>query len=348
MKIKQSMTGMIAPIWFIAGSCLATAAEPPGFEQTKLEVQGTIADIERLKDGTLLMVLDRGGELMASTSNDKGKTWTASKKLMAKPGGKAGYAHPSLTRVGEGHLLLSYQYYVHATRPVYKISYYRRSRDDGKTWGDPLFMASDGLFNDKPIRLSNGRIIAPVEREAEVKGGDHAGYVSSVYWSDDNGYSWTKSNEVNSLPIEAQEPHVVELKDGRLMMLCRTYSGFVLRSYSKDKGQTWSKGEAIRELKLPVWSSALNIKRIPSTGDLLLLRSTGGAAGFRTPFVSIISKDDGKTWGNERIIASDPKENYGYPCLLFMDGTAIVGYGSKSGSRVARFPVSWFYEDSSK
>ena len=201
-------------------------------------------------------------------------------------------------------------------------------------------------FNDKPIRLSSGRLIAPVEREAQVEGGDHAGYVSSVYFSDDNGYSWTKSNEVNSLPIEAQEPHVVELKDGRLMMLCRTYSRFVLRSYSKDKGKTWSKGEPIRELKLPAWSSALNVKRIPSTGDLLLLRSLSGEDGVRSPFVSAISKDDGKTWTNERIIASDPKERYGYPCLLFINNLAIVGYGSNAGSRVARFPVEWFYKKS--
>jgi len=182
-----------------------------------------------------------------------------------------------------------------------------------------------------------------VEREAKVEGGDHAGYVSSVFFSDDNGYSWTRSNEVNALPVEAQEPHVVELKDGRLMMLCRTYNRFVLRSYSKNKGRTWSQGEPIRELKLPSWSSALNVKRIPSTGDLLLLRSTGGTRGLRTPFVSVLSKDDGKTWTNERVIASDPKENYGYPCLLFIDGIAIVGYGSKAGSRVARIPVKWFY-----
>ena len=87
----------------------------------------------------------------------------------------------------------------------------------------------------------------------------------------------------------------------------------------------------------------MNVKRIPSTGDLLLLRSVGGGPGLRTPFVSVISKDDGRTWINERIIASDPLENYGYPCLLFIDDLVIVGYGSKAGSRVARFPVNWFY-----
>jgi sialidase-1 len=343
---------MKSPFWtfvpalVVVVSSAVIADEPRGFEQTKLESGVTVADIEPLKGGRLLMVLDHDGELRAAYSRDNGKTWEASFRILPKPDGNAGYFHPSLTRVDKGDLLLSYQYYVRETRPVYKISYYRRSTDEGKTWGDQLFMTRDGLFNDKPIRLSSGRLIAPVEREAQVEGGDHAGYVSSVYFSDDNGYSWTKSNEVNSLPIEAQEPHVVELKDGRLMMLCRTYSRFVLRSYSKDKGKTWSKGEPIRELKLPAWSSALNVKRIPSTGDLLLLRSLSGEDGVRSPFVSAISKDDGKTWTNERIIASDPKERYGYPCLLFINNLAIVGYGSNAGSRVARFPVEWFYKKS--
>ena len=343
-RIKKTRFWNLLPAWLILVNSAVNASEPVDFEQTKLESGVTVADIEPLQDGRLLMALDHDGELKGSFSQDQGKTWTASFQLLPKPDGNAGYFHPSLTRVGNSDLLLSYQYYARETRPVYKISYYRRSTNEGKTWGDQLFMAADGLFNDKPIRLSSGRLIAPVEREAQVEGGDHAGYVSSVFYSDNNGYSWTKSNEVNALPVEAQEPHVVELKDGRLMMLCRTYSRFVLRSYSLDKGTTWSKGEPIRELKLPAWSSALNVKRIPSTDDLLLLRSLHGEDGVRSPFVSVISKDDGKTWINERIIAGDPQERYGYPCLLFIDDLAIVGYGSFAGSRVARIPVKWFYE----
>ena len=342
-RIQNTLLGA----WLAAsavGAVAVSAVEPLVFTETKLESGVTVADIEPLQDGRLLMVLDRDGELRASFSSDQGQSWTRSVQLVAKPVGNSGYFHPSLTRAGNGTLLLSYQHYVRETRPVYKISYYRRSTDEGRTWGDQLFMAADGLFNDKPVRLSTGRLIAPVEREAQVEGGDHAGYVSSVFFSDDNGFSWTRSNEVNALPVEAQEPHVVELKDGRLMMLCRTYSRYVLRSYSTDKGMTWSKGEPIRELKLPAWSSALNVKRIPSTGDLLLLRSVAGENGVRSPFVAVISRDDGETWTNERVIAGDPEERYGYPCLLFLDDQVIVGYGSMAGSRVARFPTRWFYQ----
>ncbi len=344
---------LLVMFWSVAGAWAKEPAKEGSssgalFEQIQFAKGSWIGDIELLRDGRLLMGLDSGGAIMGRFSQDKGKTWESEFPLVPspKPGGKHGYHHSSFTWVGDNHLLLSYQYYLPGTRPVYKISYYRRSVDGGKTWGDQLFMAFDGLFNDKPVRLSSGRLIAPVEREADAASHDHSGYASAVYYSDDNGYGWRESkNEVNVLPIEAQEPHVVELKDERLMMLCRTYSGFVVRSYSEDKGVTWSKGESLKELKLSNASSALNVKRIPSTGDLLLLRTTGGKSRWRTPFVSAISTDDGKTWTNERTIAGDPEEeeSYGYPCLMFVDRMAIIGYNSKAGPHVARIGIDWFY-----
>ena len=200
-RIQNTLLGA----WLAAcavGAVAVSAVEPLVFTETKLESGVTVADIEPLQDGRLLMVLDRDGELRASFSSDQGQTWTRSVQLVAKPAGNSGYFHPSLTRAGNDTLLLSYQHYVRETRPVYKISYYRRSTAEGRTWGDQLFMAADGLFNDKPVRLSTGRLIAPVEREAQVEGGDHAGYVSSVFFSDDNGFSWTRSNEVNALPVD--------------------------------------------------------------------------------------------------------------------------------------------------
>ena len=146
-RMKKAPSWTLVPALVVVVSSGVTADEPGGFEQTKLESGVTVADIEPLKDGRLLMVLDHDGELRGAYSRDNGKTWEASFRILPKPDGNAGYFHPSLTRVDKGDLLLSYQYYVRETRPVYKISYYRRSTDEGKTWGDQLFMARDGLFN---------------------------------------------------------------------------------------------------------------------------------------------------------------------------------------------------------
>ena len=335
------------------------AAEPTGgrksagvvFEDLRLAETypniGSPGDLQLLDDGQLLMTFDKDWGVYGRYSEDLGKTWGPEFTLAERPRphAKHCYVHSSLIKAANGDLLLFYQYYVYGTRPVYKVNYYRRSVDGGKTWGDQLAVGNDGLFNDKLIRLASGRLIAPVEREAEIGDSDHRGYVSYVYYSDDHGYSWRRSdNEVNVLPVEAQEPHVVELKDGRLMMLCRTYSGYVIRSYSKDGGVTWSKGEPVKDLILSKDSSALSLKRIPSTGDLLLLRTTGGVSPYRTPLVSAVSTDEGKTWKHERVIVHSPKETYGYPGVQFTPDMALIGYSSRAGAHLARIGIDWFYE----
>lgn len=314
-------------------------------------------DIVRLNDGRLLMV--HGTEytpnprapLLGRYSSDLGKTWGEPFVLVAPPNPpKEGsyYIQPGLTRLVNGDLILNYCY-VTQIRPFYfGPTLYRRSIDDGKTWGDQLLMTPAGgcnlAHNDKLVQLKSGRLIVPTEHELDRSGGDHAGYVSRTFYSDDNGYSWLQSkNDVKMLPVEAQEPHAVELRDGRLLMFMRTYSGCVARSYSTNQGVTWSKGEMVQELKLSPNSSAINVQRIPSTGDLVLLRTTGGAGGRRTPFVSAISTDDGQSWTHERTIGGEPEDDYGYPSLTFVDDLALIFYHRRDGLYVGRMNVQWFY-----
>ena len=322
--------------------------------------RGNVGDIAPLSDGRLLLSYSRNregpgsetvvGDIEGRYSHDLGKSWGEPFQLIAcpKPFRKdEEYRHPSFLRLANGQLLLTYIYFA-GSLPRFAHTYYRRSTDDGATWGDQFIVTphagTNHVFNDKLIQLPSGRILAPCEREIKEEGGDHRGYVSAVFYSDDGGYSWHQSdNVVDTLPVEAQEPHVVPLRDGRVMMLCRTYSGYVVRSYSDDEGVTWSPGEEVRSLKLPINSSALNVKRIPVTGDLLLLRSTGTNDRLRTPFVSTISQDEGDTWIHERPIGSDPEDDYGYPSLTFIDSLALISYHKRSGIYVARVGIDWFY-----
>src|SRR5690606_36685218 len=142
---------------------------------------------------------------------------------------------PSFVRTANDQILVSYIYRSNM-EPLFGHNYYRRSADESQRWGDQLIVTPHAgyniIHNNKLLKLSDGRIVAAGERQARREGGDPSGYVSFVMPSDDNGYTWWESkNTVNMLPIEAQEPHIVELKDGRLMMLMRTYSQFIARSY---------------------------------------------------------------------------------------------------------------------
>ena len=77
-RIKKTRFWNLWPAWLILVNSAVNASEPVDFEQTKLESGVTVADIEPLQDGRLLMALDHDGELKGSFSQDQGKTWTAS------------------------------------------------------------------------------------------------------------------------------------------------------------------------------------------------------------------------------------------------------------------------------
>ncbi|MBX7257197.1 MAG: glycoside hydrolase [Candidatus Hydrogenedentes bacterium] len=366
--MKYQRVVIMLTSFLLAFSVAAYAAESPLFEDVhvvslpkgKFGYRGMPGTIAALNDGRLLLAYTRmlpsgsgDGSIAAKYSSDNGKTWGEEFVLVPDPvpAGQDYYCHPSLLRLQNGQIFLSYIYGSGAPMPnMFGGNYYRRSADDGKTWGDQLIVTAHPgyniVHNDKFIQLSSGRILAPVEFHLDHSRGDHAGYVSYTVYSDDNGYSWREStNMVNMQPIETQEPHVVELKDGRIMMLMRTYNGFVVRSYSSDKGESWSEGEKVEALTLAPNSSALNIKRIPKTGDLVLLRCSNGTDGRRTPLVSILSKDDGATWTNERVIGGDPEDDYGYPGLTFVDDVAIIVYHMRDGLHVARIGTDWFYAE---
>ncbi|MGQ9731258.1 MAG: sialidase family protein [Candidatus Zipacnadales bacterium] len=314
--------------------------------------RGMPGDIELLSDGSLLLCYTQNG-IQGRKSTDEGRTWGEEFTLVpdpAPPSTQGRYAHPSLLRAPNGDLLLSY-IYVSESLPYYGHNYYRRSDNDGRTWSEQFCMTPHPgynlVHNDKLMVLSTGRIIAPVEyKKRWPSEKDHNGYVCLCFYSDDNGYSWQMSaNEVDMDPHEAQEPHVVELKDGRLLMIFRTYSGMLGRAFSEDQGITWSKGELLKELPLPR-SGAVTVVRIPTTGDLLLIRITGGSPNkphARSPLTAMISRDEGETWENPRNIGEDPEGDYGYQSVTFLNDVALISYHALDGLHVARIGVEWFY-----
>ena len=95
---------------------------------------------------------------------------------------------------------------------------------------------------------------------------------------------------------------MVELKDGRLMMLSRTDQGSQFRSYSSDGGITWSPAEPSNIIS-PV--SPCSIERMPSTGDLVLVWNdhsdvADAYRGKRTPLHVAISRDEARPGSSAR------------------------------------------------
>lgn len=301
-------------------------------------------DIIQLKDGKLLLAWTRflkGGsdfspaEIAAMTSSDGGKTWSEPYVLQPNVGG-TNVMEVSFLRLQNGEILLGY-----CVKDSEKScsEYVRWSDDEAKTWSEPVratnFEGYIGKNNDRLIQLRSGRILMPV----------YGGWPNTIWsvcvYSDDNGRTWKRGEDVwvERTGYGADEPAVIELKDGRVMMIIRTALGHIYKCYSSDGGQTWTKPVAM-ELVAP--NSPASIARIPSTGDLLIVWNNNPRE--RCPLNTAISRDEGETWENIRTLEGGPG-SFCYTSIDFMDDKALLTYYAPGGLRLAIVPIRWFYEE---
>lgn len=147
------------------------------------------------------------------------------------------------------------------------------------------------------------------------------------------------------------EPEVLELTGGKLLMHIRTQLGHIAVSESPDGGETWNEARSW-DVRGP--ESPATLRRIPSTGDLLLIWNDTftpgvGHGGKRTPLTAAVSTDEGKTWKHKRNLETDGEQTYAYTSVLFHEGRALLSYyvrDEKSGRISSRFrslPIGWFY-----
>ncbi len=294
-----------------------------------------------LKDGKILFVYSHytsgnGGDhdpahLASRISADGGKTWTQQDARVLDNEGGMNVMSVSLLRLKNGEIAL---FYLRKNTVQDCIPYVRFSKDEAKTWSEPVKCITDkeGYFvlnNDRVIQLKSGRLLMAVALHKNTKTQFSGKGHLYAYYSDDNGRTWRSSSEAEApSEIVTQEPGVVELKNGDVMMFIRATSGKQFVSYSKDKGATWSYAKPYN-LKSPL--SPASIERIPSTGDLFAIWNNNDGSDpktkdKRTPLTVAISKDDGKTWQKVKNIEIDPDGWYCYMGIHFNKKNVLLSY----------------------
>ena len=294
-------------------------------------------DFITLKDGRILFVYshytgtspdDHAHAYLAGRySSDKGKTWTDEDIKMVEQEGIMNVMSVSLLRLQDGAIAL---FYLRKNSDSDCIPLLRISNDETRTWSDPVVCINDkeGYFvlnNNRVIQLKDGRLVFAVSMHKSP--GDtlfsNIGRIWS-YYSDDNGLSWNPSIEIaNPESVVTQEPGLIELKNGDILMYLRTMSGVQYFSYSDDRGETWSPVEK-SNIKSPC--SPASITRVPSKGDLLLVWNDNGTDQKRTPFNIAYSKDDGKTWINRQVIEANPEGSFCYPAVHYTGKEILISY----------------------
>lgn len=309
------------------------------------------------------------GRLAAMNSRDGGRTWGEHRVLVPPEKDDINVFSPSLLRLPDGGILFCFMRYHSFAKAQNKYppasAFAWVSHDEAKTF-QPLAT----LWTEQPItlcsstlkRLGTGRLLIPVSRDLSRKGQpDH--WESGTFYSDDDGKTWHAGANWVDLPKRgAMEPHVEELKDGRVLMVMRTQLGAIYRATSSDGGRTWGAGESLG-VESP--ESCPELIRIPRTGDLLLIWNAAkfdakwaSHFGKRTPLGASVSRDDGRTWSAPRHLETDPGAAFSNPGVTFTAANnAIVNYwtcqyqpsGLMSGFPIhlkgAIVPVAWFYGD---
>jgi predicted neuraminidase len=315
----------------------------PSVPHNRRNSEGTILELD---DGRLLLAWadyygpaeqqgdDSPARISAAVSHDQGRTWDPRFTLQENIGGR-NVMCPSLLRLKSGKILL---FFLQKNSNDECFPLLRVSTDGAKTFSpprpvpmalNPAYIAYMGFNNDRVIQLASGRILVPMFAEKAGASPRNVECLSRVYYSDDDGDSWKPSEtivDVKESRIGAQEPGVVELKDGRVMMWLRTSTGKIHACYSADSGKTWGDTEPLG-VTAPI--SPASIKRIPTTGDLLMVWNN--SPGERFPLITGISKDDGRSWQHLKNLDDDPRYTYAYTSINFVGDRALFTYYTNVG-----------------
>jgi sialidase-1 len=320
------------------------------------------ADILVLKDGRLMLAWtefytaegsDWGkARISAMFSEDGGKSW-GGKFTLQENIGTMNVMEPDLLTLKSGKVAFAF---CRKNSEADCRPFLRMSKDGGKTFSAPKQIEIDpypsytGMNNDRLIQLRTGRLVLPLWYTPDYRVDKHIR--TRVYYSDDEGTTWKQSRTLVDIPDSragAQEPGVVELKDGRLMMWIRTDKKKIFQTFSGDAGETWSEPEPMA-LDSPL--SPQSIKRLPTTGDLLLVWNNSPDKRF--PLTAAISSDDGRTWKNIRDLDTDANHTFAYTSIEFLKDRALFTYyaGPPAGVRsegrwslkIKAVPLNWFYQ----
>ena len=332
-----------------------------------------------LRDGTILFAYSRfrGNEarddapsdIAGCVSADGGATWHTSGMLVsAAEHGTDNLMSVTLMRMHDGSVGLFYLVRASGNDLRY---YYRRSFDEGKSWGTAQCCTEPpGYYvvnNDRTVRLSDRRLVVPAAfhrnglkrsavgaRNSELRFRFDPRATSLFFLSDDDGETWRESRSTCSLPFGRnsrsglQEPGVIELADAVLWAWARTDLGVQYEMFSVNGGETWTPPEPSR---FTAPQSPLSAKRVPGSGCIVAVwnpipnyngrsqHASGVWTGGRTPLVLASSCDEARSWSDPVTIEEDGGRGFCYVAMHFTENALLLAYcagGAEDGGCLNR------------
>ncbi len=229
--------------------------------------------------------------------------------------------NPVLFYAPNGELLLFYKI---GPNVAGWTGWMKRSKDNGKTWSEREALPDGflGPIKNKPV-LINGVLLCPSSTERN-------GWKAHIEFTTDFGRTWSKTEAINDgKTIEAIQPSILQYKDGRMQIICRSRNTTLNESWSVDGGKTWS---AMMASALPNNNSGTDAVTLQDGRQLLVYNhllpdaSWVKGKGPRTPLNVAISKD-GKQWLAALVLEDSPISQYSYPSVIqTRDGLVHIVY----------------------
>ena len=202
-------------------------------------------------------------------------------------------------------------------------SYVRVSEDYGVTWGETVYIPvcaphGPSLCRDGSLMYLGVQMYGE-DRENYFYAGE-----ARLYRSADGGRTWDFASKIDPpawLPEGAwlDEPHVVELPDGRLIGAFRIEEQFTLATvFSEDGGKTW--GDVT---DIGVCGSPPHLL-LHSSGALILTYARRDEINAEC---AIVSHDCGRTWEEYYLLddrASARGGDLGYPSTVELDDGSLM------------------------
>jgi len=199
------------------------------------------------------------------------------------------------------------------------------SEDNGHTWSEPVKLPEGilGPIKNKPVILSGGWLVSPSSTE------DH-GWQVHVEISRDTGKTWTSTPPLNNPEkLSLIQPAILEHRNGKVQILCRSKNNAVFSSWSSDNGLTWG---PFTSIGLPNPNSGIDAVTT-NDGKYILVYNhisckPGDYWGDRN-ILNVALSNDGLLWKAAILLENDPDKDaeYSYPAVIqTKDGMIHITY----------------------
>lgn len=356
MKISLLITFAICTLLSYGQETIVFASGEDGYASYRIPaiIKNKDGNLLAFAEGRVDHAGDYGNvDIVYKISQDNGKTWGALQVAADYDKLQAGNAAPVVDlldpRFPKGRIFLFYntgnnhEYDVRAGKGL-REAWYITSADGGKSWSSPVNITTQVHRPKMPhINIAynfsedwrayantpghglqfdsgkyKGRIYIPANHSFGNPKPDGKDYFAHAYYSDDHGDTFKIADKITF--EGGNESMAAQISSTRLYMNSRNQQGNVrsrIVSYSNDGGVTWDTTFYDRNLPDPVnQGSTLSWKK---GNKYILAVSNAADEKLRDNLVLRLSKDKGKTWYFNKVVAKSPEGYKGGAWAAYSD-----------------------------